>query len=162
MAVIEKANGQTVCESSLGVELEDDQCQVLAGIMGVRTLEDGDTLVLEGASDNSLFLLANGQLAVTNAADDEDLAAYVMREGECAGTRAFIDGTQRRATLRAIGDTTVYTLKPEAFESLLSDHPRVVYKVMRAPLRTAHANLMRMNVQSAELTQYITTTKGRY
>lgn len=162
MAEIDKIKHQAVCDSSLGTELDDEECEALAEIMGAKTLRDGETLVSEGASDSALYLLGAGQLAVTNAAGDEEIVAYVMREGECAGTRAFVDGTQRKATLRAIGTTTVYTLKPEAFESLLEKHPRIVYKVMRALFRTAHANLMRMNVQSAELTKYITRTKGRY
>jgi len=33
-----------------------------------------------------------------------------MTAGECAGTRAFVDRSPRKATLRAIGDATVYML----------------------------------------------------
>ena len=80
-----------------------------------------------------------------------------MKVGECAGTRAFVDRAPRRATLTAVGNTTVYTLSPEDFESLLETQPRIVYKVMRGLFRTTHANLMRMNVSNC-----INKTGGRY
>jgi len=87
---------------------------------------------------------------------------YTMREGECAGTRAFVEQSPRKATLRAVGDATVYTLTPADFESLLDTHPRVAFKVMRALFRVTHANLARMNQESKELTNYINKTQGRY
>lgn len=85
-----------------------------------------------------------------------------MRPGECAGTRAFVDGSTRKAGLRAVGATRVLTLEPEDFEALLETQPRIVYKVMRAIFRITHANLMRMNLESAELKNYVTRSQGRY
>jgi len=152
-----------VSESSLGTELDETECQVLAETMRVRTLCDGEVLVTEGAADNSLFILASGRLAVAHdGVGDKETVVYKMSPGECAGTRAFVDGTGRKATLRAIGDVTVYALQPEAFEALLQPHALLVYKVMRALFRITHSNLMRMNRESKELTNYFLKTRGRY
>jgi CRP-like cAMP-binding protein len=85
-----------------------------------------------------------------------------MKKGECAGTRSFIDATKRKATLRAIDDCTVYTLDPKFFETLLKTQPRVVYKVMRALFRVTHSNLIRMNQESEEMSNYISKSGGRY
>ena len=87
---------------------------------------------------------------------------YTMKVGECAGTRAFVDLTPRRATLTAEGNASVYTLEPSDFESLLESHPRIVYKVMRGLFRLTHMNLMRMNVETQELSNYIHKSGGRY
>jgi CRP-like cAMP-binding protein len=65
-------------------------------------------------------------------------------------------------TLTAVGDTVVYTLEPEDFESLLETHPRVVYKFMRGLFRLTHQNLTRMNEVTQQLSNYITKTGGRY
>lgn len=148
--------------SSLGTELDDQQCQVLATIMELRNLNDGDILVAEGESDTHLYVLVAGKLAVVNTDGDDETIAYIMNSGECAGTRAFVDRTPRKATLRAVGGATVYALHPEAFETLLDSHPRIVYKVMRAIFRATHVNLMRMNLESKELINYVTKTHGRY
>lgn len=149
-------------ESSLGDELSVEESKVLANTMGCKVLKDGEILVPEGGSDNTLFLLADGNLVVTSNIEGEEKLVYTMKKGECAGTRAFVDKAPRQATLRASGNTTVYSLEPTKFESLLEQHPRVVYKVMRAIFRITHSNLMRMNFESQALSRYITRTGGRY
>lgn len=148
--------------SVLGGELDARECEVLGALMEERSLADGELLVTEGDVDDSLFLLAEGDLAVSNTIDGAEVAVYLMSPGECAGTRAFVDRTPRKATLRAVGEVTVLVLKPDRFETLLDSEPRLVYKVMRALFRATHNNLMRMDQENAELTKYITKTGGRY
>ena len=153
---------EAVVDSSLGQELEKDECQILTDVMGVRDLADGEVLVKEGDAINTLFILTKGKLAVSNNIEDEDRVVYTMKVGECAGTRAFVDLAPRQATLIAVGDTTVYTLEPSDFEGLLETQPKVVYKVMRALFRLTHMNLMRMNIETQELSNYIHKSGGRY
>jgi CRP/FNR family cyclic AMP-dependent transcriptional regulator len=159
-------NQTTDCEpivnSALGHELERNECQVLASVMEVRELKDGENLVKENDQDHHLFVLTAGKLDVYSQIDGRDVKVYTMKVGECAGTRAFVDRAPRKATLRAVGETTVYTLEPSAFEALLDSHPRVVYKVMRGLFRLTHMNLMRMNVETQQLSNYIQKTGGRY
>jgi CRP-like cAMP-binding protein len=162
ISMSEKPDYKCICQSSLGVELEPDECRFLANHMGVRHLEDGELLVKENEADNTLFVLIDGKLAVTGTVLGQEIVVYTMKVGECAGTRAFVDRTPRKATLRSIGKTTVYSLKPEAFEAMLDDHPRIVYKVMRALFRITHTNLMRMNLESQELVNYVSKVRGRY
>ena len=149
-------------DSTLGTELSEEEARILSRHMDTVTLQDGEQLVREGESNRNLCMLVDGALAVANDEGGERRVAYTLKHGECAGTRAFIDGTPRKATLLAVGPTSVYTIDPETFETLVDSHPRVVYKVMRALFRTAHANLMRKNFESEELSHYITKTHGRY
>jgi len=157
-----KVDGDMVRASTLGDELDKNESAALASIMGARKLRDGELLVVENAADHALYLLAAGRLEVLSKSDGQDVVVYTMSKGECAGTRAFVDRTPRRATLRAVGDTTVYTLERQPFESLLAQHPGVVYKVMRALFRITHANLMRMNQVGEQLSNYINKSHGRY
>jgi CRP/FNR family transcriptional regulator, cyclic AMP receptor protein len=159
----ENADYHRVCNLSVCAELDDNENRILAGKMGVRHLKDGELLIREGASDQSLYVLVAGKLAVYSTdINGKDNLVYTMKEGECAGTRAFVDRTPRKATLRAVGDATVYTLTPNDFESLLDPYPRLVYKVMRALFRVTHTNLMRMNQETQQLSNYINKTQGRY
>ena len=161
--MINTADHQLVRNSSVGAELYEGEAKTLAAILGVRHLKDGELLVSEGGNDQTLFILASGKLAVlSSAAEGKENLVYTMKEGECAGTRAFVDRAPRKATLRAIGNATVYTLTPEAFETLVDAHPRLAYKVMRALFRNTHTNLMRMNQESQELSNYIHKSHGRY
>lgn len=156
------ADCEPIVDSSLGQELEKDECQVLANVMQIKDLKDGEILVKEGDDDSTLFVLTKGKLAVKSEIGGKEVTVYNMKVGECAGTRAFVDRAPRRATLMSVGNSTVYTLKPEDFESLLETHPRIVYKVMRGLFRITHSNLMRMNVETQQLSNYINKTGGRY
>ena len=157
------ADFQLLRNISVCSELEDDEARALAAKMGVRHLKDGELLVKEGAAEQTLFILATGKLAVYSAdINGKENLVYTMKQGECAGTRAFVDRSPRKATLRAIGNATVYTLTPDAFESLLDSHPRLVYKVMRSLFRVTHSNLIRMNQETEQLSNYINKTQGRY
>ena len=157
-----KADIEQLCNSSIGNELTLEEGRVLAGIMGIKQLKDGELLSSEGGVAHTLFILIEGKLDVISDNEGTQQVVYTMSKGECAGTRAFVDRSPRKATLRAHGDATVYTLEPGAFESLLDKHPRIVYKVMRALFRNTHTNLMRMNQETQQLTNYINKSHGRY
>jgi CRP-like cAMP-binding protein len=148
--------------SALGKDLDRQDCEALITVMGSRHLKDGEVLVKEGDADTTLFILVDGRITVNSKVGGKETTVYTMKVGECAGTRAFVDRARRQATLRAVGEATVYTLDPKDFESLLETHPRVVYKFMRGLFRMTHINLMRMNAETQQLSNYIHKTGGRY
>ncbi|MCF7991393.1 MAG: cyclic nucleotide-binding domain-containing protein [Thiohalocapsa sp.] len=148
--------------SKLGTELDETERALLAEKMGVISLATSETLIREGEDRRTLFLLASGRLCVCKRVGDAEEAVYQMRPGETAGTRAFIDGSPRKAELRADTDSIVLTLEPADFEALVDSQPRLVYKVMRAIFRITHGNLMRMNLETAEMRNYMLRSGGRY
>jgi len=157
------ADYKLIGKSSVCSEITEDEARILAAIMGVRQLKDGELLVSEGEADHTLYILASGKLGViSRLPEGRESLVHTMTAGECAGTRAFVDRSPRKATLRAIGDATVYMLTPEAFDTVVDGHPRLAYKVMRALFRVTHSNLMRMNQETQQLSNYINKTQGRY
>lgn len=157
-----KFDVEPICKFSLGRELTIDECKILGSVMGVKQLKDGELLSKEGDAASTLFILIDGKLDLYSDKDGNGSVIYTMQRGECAGTRAFIDRTTRKATLVANGDVTVYTLEPDAFESLIDGYPRIIYKVMCALFRNTHTNLIRMNREAQQLSNYINKTHGRY
>lgn len=158
----EKPDFEKIGASVLGGELTLKECEILSSIMGVRKFKDGERLVDESGTEHTLFVLIDGKLKVISETDGEPKNVYTMKVGEVAGTRAFVDRTPRKASLEATGEATVYTMEPDAFESLLEQHPRIVYKVMRSIFRITHSNLLRMNQEKDQLSNYINKTHGRY
>jgi CRP-like cAMP-binding protein len=159
----ETADFKVVLNSLMGSELTENKAKLLAAKLGVRRLKDGELLVKEGETDHTLFILASGKISVASKdAEGAERVVYTMTEGECAGTRAFVEQSPRKATLRAVGDATVYTLTPDDFETLIDAEPHLAFQVMRALFRVTHANLARMNQESMEMANYITKTHGRY
>jgi len=155
-------NVEAMCKSTIGKELTPDECRVLGTVMGVKHLKDKELLSKEGDPAGTLYILIEGKLDLFSDKEGKETVIYTMNKGECAGTRAFIDRTTRKATLIANGDVTVYTLEPDAFETIIDGNPRVIYKVMRALFRNTHTNLIRMNQEAKQLSNYINKTQGRY
>ncbi len=153
---------EAVGRSILGAELDPEECDALAGKVGLQEMHKGELIVREGEARRTLFVLADGKMSVCKADGKSETCLYQLRMGECAGTRAFLDGSERKAILRADTDGVVLTLEPEDFEQLIESHPHLVYKVMKALFRVTHTNLMRMNLESAELRNYMMKTGGRY
>lgn len=153
-----------VRNSALAVELTGDQCAVLADVVSLRALKDGEVLVKQGASDNHLYVIVSGSLAVARQVDGsgEWVTLHVLTTGDLAGELGFMDGRPHYAALRANGPTQVLVLEREKFESLLAREPVVVYRVMRAIFRVVHVILNRMAMQTSELTNYIFKVHGKY
>ncbi len=161
--MVDEQTFDMVRHSPLAVELTDEQCQVLANIVDVHELKDGDVLIREGHVDNKLYVIVEGMLAVIKEISPGDwVTLHILKTGDLAGEMGFVDGMEHSATLRSIGNTKVFSLEREAFESLIEGHALLVYRVMRAIIRSVHAIVHRMNAQYVELTNYITKQHGRY
>ena len=152
-----------VIGSSLGSELSQDEAGVLAELMSHRDVGDGEFLIDEGATDDTLHVLLSGKLEVvkhTGAGETASLA--ILRPGALVGEMSFIDGAVHTVGLRALCDSRVLSLRRKDFEGIIEQHPHLVYKVMRAVTRSAHRIVHQMNHEFIELSNYIFKQHGRY
>ncbi len=152
-----------ILRSSLGAELSEAEAEVLSGLMSPRELADGDFLISEGTTDNSLHVVVEGKLEVVKktAADDEASLA-ILREGDLAGELSFVDGHEHTVGLRALTHSQVLSIARDDFEKSIDDNPQLAYKVMRAIARSTHRIVHRMNMENIELNNYIFKQHGRY
>lgn len=149
--------------SRLATELSSEQVRTLANHLRFHDMKSGDVLVKEGTSDNHLYVVVDGALGVVrNAGTPERVTLLTLSAGDLVGELSFIDETPHYASLVAIGPTRVFGLEREKLESLLLVHPDIIYRVMRAIVRTVHEIQRRLSMQSAELTNYIYKQHGKY
>jgi len=152
-----------VLQSSLGQELSEEEAGILSSLLASRDLADGEFLIEEGTTDNSLHVLLAGRLEVVKRTGADEVASLaILREGDLAGELSFIDGNQHTVGLRALCDSQVLSLNREGFEGIVDEHPQLVYKVMRAIARSTHRIVHRMNSEFIELNNYIFKQHGRY
>jgi len=150
-------------ESRLAAELTEEQARTLARQFVFRDLAPGDVLVPQGASDNHLYVVVKGALSVTRSAGPgETLVLFTLGARDLVGELSFIDATPHFAALVAAAPTRVLALEREKLESLLRSDPEIVYRVMRAIVRTVHEIQRRLSMQTVELTNYIRKEHGRY
>jgi CRP/FNR family transcriptional regulator, cyclic AMP receptor protein len=147
----------------LAAELTDAQCQALAAVVTLRDLREGEVLVGEGTTDNHLYVIVKGVLGVVKGSGTPDATTlHTLATGDFVDELGFLDGTVYYASKVALADTRVLGIEREKLESLLQTQPEIVYKVMRAIVRTVHQIQRRLSMQSVELTNYIYKQHGRY
>jgi len=150
-------------KSKLAIELNEDECKILAAAMTRRDLKQGEVLVREGSADDHLYVVVSGVLGVVKGAGlEEEVTLNAIRPGDVVGELSFLDGATRYASLVALNDTRVLGLSRADLEGLLETRPKVVYHVMRAIVRVVHEIQRRLSMQTAELTNYLYKTHGRY
>lgn len=149
--------------SPLAMDLTSEQASVLAGLLTLQTFQRKQVLASEGSIDNRLVVVVDGSLGVVKhmGTPDETLLT-TLHPGEFAHELGFLDGTARFASLVAASDVRVLVLEREKLESLIDTHPRILYRVMCAIVRTVHRVQTRLSVQAIELTNYIVKQHGRY
>ena len=149
--------------TKLAAELNEEQCRVLANLVTLRNLKQGEVLAREGTMDNHLYVILHGNLGVIkHAGTPEALTINTLSAGDFVSEMGFMDGTEVYASKVALGDTQVLGLEREKLESLLTTHPVIVYRVMRAIIRVVHQIQRRLSMQQAELSNYIYKQHGRY
>lgn len=154
---------ESLRRSSLSANLSDEQVEALNGIAYCRRLADQEILIQEGNIDNSLHVITEGAIAVTrDMGKGEYTTIHVLRTGDLAGEMGFISGQPHTATLRSLGRTQVCSFERESFESLLIEHPWLVYRVMQNIVKVSQDILRRMNAQHVELTKYVSSSHALY
>jgi len=132
------AKADAIKLSPFGSELDDTQSELLASVMTSCSIKDRQS--------------GGGDL----------VGLHILRAGDIMGELGFLDGVEHSASLRAMGNCELLRLERTSLEGLLDKDPDLVYKVMRAIVRTVHRILRNMNAQQVELTNYITKQHGRY
>jgi CRP-like cAMP-binding protein len=153
----------TVQASPLARDLTPEQTAVLAGLLSLESYEPKQVIANEGSTDSHLYVVVEGTLGVVKQAGtpEENLLA-TLKSGDFAHELGFLDGAERWASLVAVTAARVLVLEREKLESLIDSHPRILYRVLCAIVRTVHGVQTRLSVQATELTNYIVKQHGRY
>ena len=143
--------------------LSEQQIKALLPILNIQELDDHQMLIEEGESSSNLFGIMEGMLEVTRRESaEEDIVLQVLRKGDIAGEMGFIDDQPHSASLRALGKTKVFSLAHDDFEAMVSEHPQIIYTVMKNIVKEVHNILRRMNIQYVQYNNYIQKRFGRY
>ena len=93
-----------------------------------RVAADGEEIVRQGESASDSFVVAEGTLDVLV----DGHAVGRLSAGSIFGEVAALDGGNRTATVIATGPARLLAFSRFGLESMLSEHPRIAQKVMRA------------------------------
>lgn len=95
-------------------------------------LPGGTVLPRDGENDRALFLVVTGCLGVFVKDENKKrrLVAHIPA-GETVGEMSLISGQAHSAELVALRDSELLRVSPEAFDALITRHPRVMLNLTR-------------------------------
>jgi signal transduction histidine kinase len=126
--------------------LEDNELEEVAALTELRTYPPNYVLCHEGAYEDVLYIIADGQVVITQKLIDgeEDRVLRVGGRGDVVGEMALIQSAPRAATVLTTTECTVLEMEKEDFETILSRSPRMAIDLIRITLDRLRANDQRM------------------
>jgi CRP/FNR family cyclic AMP-dependent transcriptional regulator len=99
--------------------------ETMIGYMEPRRFSPGETVLVAGEPDRSLYLLTEGTLEAIVKRKSGSTHTSAIETGSLFGEVAFFDGGARSATVRGVTGGELRRLGFEHFESLATDHPEL-------------------------------------
>ena len=126
--------------------LEDRELEEVASVTEFRTYPANYVLCHEGAYEDVLYVIADGEIVITQkmTEEEEDRVLRVGGRGDVVGEMGLIQSAPRAATVRTTTECTVLEMEKEDFETILSRSPRMAIDLIRITLDRLRANDQRM------------------
>lgn len=140
-------------EAWLALALEGEQHRrVLQPLLQRRAVEAGQVLLRQGdRSDETLYLIESGRLAVTLHGQNEGQRLASLMAGNIVGEMALYASTNRSATVVAESDSVVWALQRDALETLHVTAPETAMRVHAFIMRTMAIRVQQANTTIAAL-----------
>jgi CRP-like cAMP-binding protein len=113
--------------------LTEEELQSIVDICEEKKFEKGDTVIRQGGVDESISILAQGelQIEVEIPGFKDSIPVRAMEPKEVFGELAFISSSPRSATVKCLADALVINLERTMFEELCAKNPDIERKVMK-------------------------------
>lgn len=111
-------------------DLPDDLLSRVCDASEQIAIPGGKVIIEEGSNSEEMYVVVEGELAVTKRSGGKDVELGRIGPGDVVGEIALLDQAPRTATVSALIDTQAIRLPVAAFEDLLSDS-RVVRRMFK-------------------------------
>ncbi|RMG10716.1 MAG: cyclic nucleotide-binding domain-containing protein, partial [Deltaproteobacteria bacterium] len=89
----------------------------------------GEVVVREGEPSGGLYVVLAGEVAVTRGEGFEEVTLARLGPSEVFGEMSLLSGDAARASVRALTDSVILRLPPEAWQELMMTHPQILEAV---------------------------------
>jgi signal transduction histidine kinase len=118
----------------LFAELPEASLELLCAQAEPMTLAAGETLIEEGTTGDSMFVVLTGELDVVKQSGDGELPLARVGPGAIQGEMAAIEERPRTASVRAVGDVEVLRVSRDALIDVLGSGPEAALGILRTVL----------------------------
>lgn len=103
----------------------------VAQIIEEVELEPGDTFIQEGAIEDCLYIVVEGEVRVHS----QNRTIITLGPGKSVGELAVLDPEPRAAAVTAVRPSLLFRLDKEPFDEVMADRPEIAQGVIRALCR---------------------------
>lgn len=115
----------------LFADLTPEQIDVIDEAATDRTLSRGDVLFTEGDEADSLYVVVDGRVAISNKSmDGRESMMALMERGDLFGEMPLFDGLPRSAEARALEPSRVIVIDYEPVRQLYEAKPELLWRVV--------------------------------
>lgn len=111
--------------------LPEDDLRRLHDMAEPVELDPGQTLMREGAREDWLFLILEGECEVSKRSGERDVVIALRGAGEVMGEMALLGETPRTATVTAIQPMHLLRLDERAFQAVLRSSPAAALATLK-------------------------------
>jgi CRP-like cAMP-binding protein len=113
------------------VDTPDYALASVAQICEEVALEPGETFIREGAIEDWMYIIADGQVRVHSRGRE----IMTLGIGTSVGELAVLDPEPRSADVTSLGDVLLFRIDRQPFEEIMADRPELAQSVIRALCR---------------------------
>ncbi len=108
-----------------------------------KVYEDGETIIRQGESDNSMYVVLEGMVEVVVAEGKEIVRLAVMGEGDFFGEMGLFEHRPHSATVRAVGQARILTVDKRTIFRKIKQDPSLALRL----LETMSGRIRQMNTE---------------
>jgi CRP/FNR family transcriptional regulator/CRP/FNR family cyclic AMP-dependent transcriptional regulator len=111
--------------------LSESELAKLARLVVNRTYPKESVIFFEQDEGDSLFIMNTGKVKVAKISDEgKEIILAVLSAGDFFGDMSLLDGEPRSATVIALEDTEVYTLRRQEFLTMIRESPQTAVELL--------------------------------
>lgn len=116
--------------SPLFQSFTDTGIGILAGICTARNYPSGTPLFVENMVSDSMFIVAEGRVALSAKSDRGDLPLGELSGGDWLGELSLINTGQRMCTAMAVTSVAAFEIRQADFQKLIVTKPQACMKLL--------------------------------
>ncbi|MDR0502754.1 MAG: GGDEF domain-containing protein [Treponema sp.] len=122
-----------VSKLSLFSFLSEDEFKIVSVFLKLLKIKKDDAVFKEGDTGADLFIHFSGTLSAYRAQADGTMRwLFDVKQGDFFGEMSIIAHEPRSATIKAVSHCLVITLSGEEFYQIISEHPVIGFKILKA------------------------------
>jgi len=117
-------------------KLDSGDLKAVAKSCGEATYADGELLCRQGERGVAAFLVVSGKIRVENEMVDGEIVVITeLGQGAMVGEMSIIDGDERVASIRAVGEVMALVLTQWSMQGLLKQRPTIAASMLPVVVR---------------------------